>query len=106
MTEVNSITCSLGASDLRERLSEIAEIGAESLIERSTEGNRHLLLFRSGAEIRRRLEAVVAAEEKCCPFLDLSLEDHGDRLVLSLSAPEDGQPVAHELAAAFAGAPA
>jgi hypothetical protein len=103
MTGAIPIACSLGASDLQERLSEIAEIGAESLIERSTEDGRHLLRFRSDAETRRRLEAVVAAEEKCCSFLDLSLEEQGSQLVLMLSAPEDGQPVADELAATFAG---
>jgi hypothetical protein len=104
MTEGPPIACSLGASDLRQRLAEIAEISAESLIERSADGERHLLRFRSNADTLRRLEAIVAAEAKCCSFLDLSLEAQGDELVLSVSAPEGGQPVADELAAAFAGA--
>lgn len=106
MTEGTPIACSLGASDLRRRLNEIAEVGAGSLIERSAEGERHLLRFRSGAETCRRLEAIVAAEAKCCSFLDLSLEEEGGELVLSISAPQDGQPIADELAAAFAGASA
>jgi ribosomal protein S15P/S13E len=103
MTEGTPIVCSLGASDLRQRLDEIAEVGAESLIERSTDGERHLLRFRSDPETRRGLEAIVAAEAKCCSFLDLSLEEQGGELVLTVSAPQDGQPVAEELAAAFAG---
>jgi hypothetical protein len=102
MTAGTPIVCSLGASDLRQRLDEIAEVGAESLIER-TDGARHLLRFRSDPETRRRLEAIVAAEAKCCSFLDLSLEEQGGELVLTVSAPQDGQPVAEELAAAFAG---
>jgi hypothetical protein len=102
MTEAIPIACSLGPRELQERLGEIAAIGAASLIERSTEGNRHLLRFRPDAEIRRRLQAVVAAEARCCSFLDLSLEEQKNQLVLSLSAPEDGQRVADELAAAFA----
>jgi hypothetical protein len=106
MTEEIPIACSLGASDLRRRLDEIAEVGADSLIERSADGDRHLLRFRSDPETRRRLEAIVAAEAKCCSFLDLSLKEQGAELVLSVSAPEDGQPVADELAAAFAGASA
>lgn len=106
MTERTLIACSLGASDLRQRLDEIAEVGAESLIERSADGARHLLRFRSDPETRRRLEAIVAAEAKCCSFLDLSLAEEGGELVLSISAPEDGQPIADELAAAFAGASA
>jgi hypothetical protein len=103
MTEEAPIACSLGASDLRQRLSEIIEVGADSLIERSVDGERHLLRFRSDAETRRRLEAIVAAEAKCCSFLDLSLEEQGAELVLTVSAPRGGQPVADELAAAFAG---
>lgn len=106
MTEGTPIACSLDASDMRQRLGEIAEVGADSLIERSADGERHLLRFRSDAETRRRLEAIVAAEAKCCSFLDLSLEEQGGELVLTVSAPEDGQPVADELAAAFAGASA
>jgi len=103
MTEGVPIACSLGASDLRERLAEIAEIGAESLIDRSAEGDRHRLRFRADATTRRRLEEIVAAEAKCCSFLDFSLEERGGELVLWISAPEEGKPVADELGAAFAG---
>jgi hypothetical protein len=104
MTEGTPIACSLGASDLRQRLDEIAEVGASSLIERSADGERHLLRFRSNEETRRRLEAIVAAEAKCCSFLDLSLDERGGELVLSVSAPEDGLSIADELAATFDGA--
>lgn len=100
------ISCSLGASDLQQRLNEIAEIGADSLIERSADGDRRLLRFRSTEETRRRLEAIVAAEADCCSFLNLSLEDRDGVLVLSIDAPEGGQLVADELTAAFAGASA
>jgi hypothetical protein len=106
MTEGTPIVCSLGASDLRQRLDEIAEVGTDSLIQRGTDGERHLLRFRSDPDTRRRLEAIVAAEAKCCSFLVLSLAEEGGALVLLVSAPQDGQPVADELAAAFAGASA
>jgi hypothetical protein len=103
VTKGAQIACSLGASDLRQRLSEIAEVGASSLIGRRVEDDRHLLRFRSAAETRRRLTAIVAAEEACCSFLDISLEERDGELLLSLGAPEGGQPVADALAAAFAG---
>lgn len=106
MTGGTPIACSLGASDLHQRLDEIAEVGANSLIECSADGERHLLRFRSDPETRRRLEAILTAEAKCCSFLDLSLAEEGGELVLSVSAPQDGQPIADELAAAFAGASA
>lgn len=106
MAEGTPIACSLSASDLRQRLDEIAEVGANSLIEHSADGERHLLRFRSDPETRRRLEAIVTAEAQCCSFLDLSLAEEDGELVLSVSAPQDGQPIADELAAAFAGASA
>jgi hypothetical protein len=93
--------CSLDASDLRRRIAAIAELGAESLIGRETDGARHLLRFRSNRATRRRLEEIVAAEARCCSFLDLSLREQDDELVLSVAAPQGGQPVADELAAAF-----
>ena len=39
---------------------------------------------------------------RCCPFLDLELTEHGAELRLAIRAPEDAEPLARELAAAFA----
>jgi hypothetical protein len=101
MTEEAPIACSLSMSDVQQRLKEIAEIGDKSLTAHNADGNRHLLFFRSSEETRRRLRAIVAAEEKCCPFLDLALENRGNALVLSIAAPEEGRSIAAGLAAAF-----
>jgi hypothetical protein len=103
MSEDTPVACSLGAADLRQRLAAIAEVGAESLIDRSGEGGRHRLRFHADAGTRRRLENIVAAEAECCAFLDLSLSEEGDDLVLAIAAPGDGQAVADELARAFGG---
>jgi hypothetical protein len=97
------IACSLGASDLQQRLDEIAELGTASLIGRDTAAGKHTLHFRPDPTTRRRLEEIVAAEAECCSFLDLKLTEHEGELILTLAAPEDGQPIADELAAAFAG---
>jgi hypothetical protein len=103
MTNPKPISCSLGAGDLRQRLDEIAEVGAASLIGREAEGGTHTLRFRPDPATRRRLEEIVAAEADCCSFLDLDLTERDGELILTLAAPEDGQPIANELAAAFAG---
>jgi hypothetical protein len=100
MTEL-PIACSLEADELRQRLRAIATVGADGLIESSTERSAHVLRFHSDASTRRRLEAIVAAEAKCCAFLDLDLRSEGDQLVLGIAAPSDGQPIADELALAF-----
>lgn len=103
MTDPKPIACSLGANDLQRRLDEIAEVGAAGLIAHDTENGKQRLRFRSDARTRRRLEEIVAAEAECCSFLDLELTERGGELTLTLSAPGDGQTVADELAAAFAG---
>ena len=102
MTEPTPIACSLDSRELRRRLDQIAEVGADSLIGRDADGDEHVLRFRSDAQTRRRLEEIVAAEARCCSFLDLTLEEQDGELVLTLAAPADGQPVADQLAAAFA----
>ena len=101
MIDPKPIACSLGAKDLQERLDEIAELGAASLTDRGTEDGKHTLRFRQDPATRRRLEAIVVAESECCSFLDLELTERDGELILRLDAPEDGQLVADELAAAF-----
>jgi hypothetical protein len=103
MTDPKPVACSLGAGDLQARLAEIAEVGAASLIAREDDAGRHTLRFRPDLETRSRLEEIVAAEAECCSFLDLDLAQREGELILTLAAPEAGQPVADELAVAFAG---
>ena len=103
MTNDTPVACSLGAGELQQRLAAIAETGASSLISRDIEGDRHILRFRASQTAQRRLEGIVAAEAECCSFLDLSLSEDRDELVLSIAAPKDAQAVADELAGAFGG---
>jgi len=101
MTDDTPIACSLNTGQLEQRLTEIAAVGAASLISRGSEGGRHLLRFRADATTRQRLEAIVAAEAECCSFLDLSLSEQAGELVLSISALRDAEEVAAGLATAF-----
>ena len=101
MTDGNPIACSLSPGDLQHRLDEIAKLGAERLTSHETESGRHLLRFHNDAETRRRLEAIVAAETRCCPFLELELTDLDGKLTLTIGAAEGGQAVAEQLTGAF-----
>jgi hypothetical protein len=103
MTDDTPNACSLDASELEQRLAAIAGIGASNLISRDTEGKRHVLRFRISAATRRHLENIVAAEAECCSFLNLSMGEERDGLVLSIEAPKDAQALADELALAFTG---
>jgi hypothetical protein len=95
------VVCSLGAEDLEQRLAAIGELGAESLIDHRQDGGRHLLRFRSDSRTRERLEDIIRAERECCAFLDLTLEEAGDDLILSVAAPEAGQATADGFAMVF-----
>jgi hypothetical protein len=95
------IACSLDAGDLTARLDMIALIGAENLISRSTDGAAQLLRFRRGDSVRRSLEKVIAAEAKCCSFLDMEIREEAGALVLVIDGPAEAAPVAAQLAAAF-----
>lgn len=95
------VVCSLGAGDLEQRLVEIGSIGSDALVGHEVQGGKHVLHFRSNPHIRRRLDEIVAAEAECCAFLDLDLSQRGDELLLSIGAPEAGQPTADALAGAF-----
>ncbi len=103
MSDSQPVACSLDAGDLKERLAAIAEIGADSLIDRRVEDGRHFLRFRADAATRRRLDEIVAAEARCCAFLDLDLAEADGELLLTVAAPDEARPVADELALAFAG---
>jgi hypothetical protein len=101
-SEPDPIACSLGENDMRRRLEEIAALGSDSLTAAETQDGSHVLRFRPDQDTRRRLAEIVTAESECCPFLDLDLCERDGELVLTLTASEDGQVVADELAAAFA----
>jgi hypothetical protein len=101
MSVEEPVACSLGAADLEKRLTAIGAVGADSLISRVVSDGRQLLRFRSDGDTRRRLEEVVAAEARCCPFLELSLSEEDGGLLLTIAAPDAGEAVAEGLAAAF-----
>jgi hypothetical protein len=101
MTEI-PIACTLDATQMEARGEEIRALGRDGLraVER---GERTVTLrFRADPRIRGRVEGIVAAESRCCAFLDFTLADEEGTTVLTVAAPEGGEPMAHELADLFA----
>jgi hypothetical protein len=101
VTDPELIACTLGESDLRQRLDQIAALAAESLLDYDAENGTHTLRFRRSDGTRRRLEEIAAAEARCCSFLDLSISERDDDLVLAIAAVEGGEQLAEALALAF-----
>jgi hypothetical protein len=96
------IACTLDPAQMPQRGDEIRALGRDGL-EAVERGERHATLrFRPDRAIRDRVERIVAAESRCCAFLDLTLADADDATVLTIAAPEGGEATMHELANLFA----
>ena len=91
------IACSLPASDYRRRVAETGDVAREALRERLTIDGGERLVFEESGDIRERLEALVAAEAGCCPFLTMTLESDRGRLVLDVTGPEPAAQIIEEL---------
>jgi hypothetical protein len=97
------IACSLNAAELPQRLAEMAHLGRAALLDARAEPRRAQLRFAAGAGIRDRVQAVVAAESRCCAFLTMRISDEPDAIVLTIDAPERAQGVLAELVGALRG---
>ena len=97
------IACTLSATDLQARGKELRALGGDGLVNATEEPGRAVLRFRPDPSVRERVEALVAAESECCAFLDFELEHGHTATVLTISAPNGGAQMVHELAAALAG---
>ena len=90
--------CTLSAADVSARVAEMKRLGQDALLSVDGAGT---LRFRGDTETRARLEAIVAAEAECCPFLDMELREDAGALVLEIRAPQEAEPVVADLVSAF-----
>jgi hypothetical protein len=96
-----AIACSLTAAERPERLGEIAALGEAALLDVQVLEGHAMLRFAAHDGIRPRLEAIIAAESRCCGFMTFDLHDDRAQIVLRIDAPEDAQLVLEEFAATF-----
>ena len=92
MTEL-PIACTLTANGMTARLALIDALAADGLLDRTRTdaGLRVRLLDRP--DIEQRTRELVAAESRCCAFLEFDLGRESGELVLDISGPEDARPV-------------
>jgi hypothetical protein len=95
------IACTLDRAEMPQRGAEIRALGRDGL-EAVERGERSVTLrFRPGQSIHERVEAIVAAESRCCAFLDFSLAEADRATVLTITAPEGAESALHDLAGVF-----
>ncbi len=97
------IACSLSATELPERLAEMAALGDSALVDTRTEPTHAELRFAAGDGVRERVDAIVAAESQCCSFLTMRATEEPDLVVLTIDGPEGAEIVISEMVAAFRG---
>ena len=85
-----TIACSLSTADHRQRLADLDQLVRDALLDRVPIDGGIRLTF--DAEARERVDAFVAAESDCCPFLTMKL-----RLVLDVTGPDEAAPIVQEL---------
>jgi hypothetical protein len=95
------IACSLDATQLPARLAEMAALGNDALLDVRRDVTRADLRFAAGAGVRSRVDAIVAAEAACCPFLRMQVTEQQGTVVLTIVAPDDAEIVLAELVDAF-----
>jgi hypothetical protein len=94
------IACNLTKDEIAgadERLAGYRRLGRDGLLSIERAPQHVALRFRRDRNIRRRVDALVAAESRCCAFLGYNVDEEPDAIVLTLTAPEGGEQVMADL---------
>ncbi|WP_053227122.1 hypothetical protein [Solirubrobacter soli] len=75
------------------RLALIEALSADGLLDRTATERGLRVRLRDTPHIEQRIRELVAAESRCCAFLDFDLGRDGGDLVLDISGPEEARPV-------------
>jgi hypothetical protein len=78
--------CSLSPGEKGDRAAEFHGVAARALVERERSVGMVRLSFRDEPEVRSAVEDLAARERECCPFLDLDVALHDERVTLTIGA--------------------
>jgi len=88
------IECRLSAGDMagiEQRMAAYRALGRDHLLSAERDDRRAVLRFGAGG--RPGVDDLVANESRCCAFLGYEVREDGEAIVLTLTAPEGGEPV-------------
>jgi len=89
------IACTLSAAQQAQRVASSKAVIAGKLLEATPTERGASMRFRSEAE--SDLRELIAAESKCCSFLEFDLQPEGETLRLTVEGPEGSRPIIDEL---------
>jgi hypothetical protein len=98
MSKPPPIACTLGAAERPRRAADIRRLGEDGLLSVERGDRQAVLRFRREPGIRDRIDALVAAESRCCAFLGFEVAEEGQETVLAITAPPGGETILGELA--------
>ena len=87
------VACSLGERDMADRLRHWQALGDDALIRKRIEDGVITATYEHSAEVLRRLQSLIEAEGRCCPFLRFELREEGDVLTLEVAFPPGAEPM-------------
>jgi hypothetical protein len=87
------IACTLTLDGMTARLALIDALAADGLLDRTPTDSGLRVRLRDSPEIVDRTRELIAAESRCCAFLDFTLGRDGGDLVLDIAGPQDARPV-------------
>ena len=87
------IACTLSPQGMTARLELIDALAADGVLERASTEDGIRVRLRDTPDIARRTREFIAAESRCCPFLEFRLGRQDGDLVLDIDGPSDARPV-------------
>ena len=93
MTTGIPIACTLPPDGFAARMGLIDALAADGLIDRKDTERGVRVRLRDTPEIEQRTRELVAAESKCCAFLDFRLGREDDAIVLDIAGPDHARPM-------------
>jgi len=100
-TQSAPITCTLGLSDLKARIGEIASLNSDALRHHEHRGLKLELVY--GRQARERVHEMVRKEKECCAFLDFDIREDAENVRLIIRTPESARAAAALVFAPFIG---
>jgi hypothetical protein len=95
------VACTLSAAETPRREAQIRALNKHGLLSVDHDGDRAILRFRAGADLRRRIDEIVEAESRCCAFLEFQVRAEHDATLVIIAAPRGGEATLRRLADLF-----